>query len=121
MAPTVAQFTQATLYAVASGRELVAELSEIRESFNTRVKARRDSAAWKVADLLVGQPVVNTSYVSSALGVSLVAAQRAIDRIEGAGILTRTDKNVKRNRVWQSREILDVLDEFAANIRRTRR
>jgi len=116
----VNQFTRATLYAVATGRSLVLDLRTVRESFNDRVKARRDSAAWKVADLLIGQPVLNTAYVAESLSVSTVAAQRAIDRLEAAGVLSRTDKNEKRNRVWQSREVLDVLDEFAASIRRSR-
>ena len=115
----IAQFTQATLYAVATGRALVVDLSKIRESFNSRVRARRDSATWKIADLLIGQPVLNTAYASRELGISTVAAQRAIDRLEDAGILTRTDKNERRNRVWQSREILNVLDEFAADVRRS--
>ena len=51
----ISQFTQATLYAVAAGRALVADLSGIRESLNSRVRARRDSAVWDVADMLIGR------------------------------------------------------------------
>ena len=48
-APIVERFSQATLLAIANGRQLVSELRDIRESWNGVISARPDSAVWKVA------------------------------------------------------------------------
>ena len=45
------------------GRQLVDELRAIRQGWQDKIKARRDSAAWQLADLLVRQPVVDAALV----------------------------------------------------------
>ncbi|WP_237752616.1 Fic family protein [Mycolicibacterium aromaticivorans] len=50
--PIVQRFSQATVPAIANGRQLVRELREIRENWNGVITARSDSAVWRVADLL---------------------------------------------------------------------
>ncbi|MCW2841766.1 MAG: hypothetical protein JWR55_3249 [Aeromicrobium sp.] len=117
--PIVERFNVATIFAVGNGRQLVGDLKSVRESFNGRVKARSDSSAWKIADLLIGQPVINSAYVQTRLKISDVAALRAIETLEKAGVLTQP-ASAKKNRVWQSPEILAKLDDFAERIRRRR-
>ena len=41
-------------------------------------RARRDSAAWRVADLLLRQPVIDAAAVASELGIEPRNAQRVI-------------------------------------------
>lgn len=115
--PIIQEFSRASLFAASTGRRLVQDLDAIRLGAAERITVRRDAAAWRLNDLLVGQPVVNTAYVSSALGISKVAAQNAIDHLTAAGTLAESTKRV-RHRVWQANEILARLDEFAASIRR---
>lgn len=117
--PIVERFVDATLFAVGNGRELVDDLIRIRDSFPDRVRVRSDSSAWKVADLLIGQPVVNSAYVQQRLGVTDVTAVRAIDTLVEAGVLVQPTA-ARKNRVWQSPEILQALDDFAERIRRVR-
>lgn len=117
--PIVERFNEATNFAVGNGRQLVNDLRRVRESFTDRVKARSDSSAWRIADLLVGQPVINSAYVQDRLKISDVAALRAIETLENGGVLEQP-ASAKKNRVWQSPEILGALDEFAARIRRVR-
>ncbi|WP_222593407.1 Fic family protein [Aeromicrobium flavum] len=119
VAPIVERFNAATIFAVGAGRRLVDELKHVRVSFNDRVKARSDASAWNVADLLIAQPVINSAYIQSSLGISDVAALRAIETLEKGGVLVQP-ASAKRNRVWQSPEILSVLDDFAERIRRVR-
>lgn len=117
--PILDEFSQAARFAAIEGKELVDDLDAIRLSSVSRIKARSDSAVWKVNDLLVGQPVVNTAYVASRLGISKVAAQTSIDKLVEAGTLTESTNRV-RHRVWQSNEILARLDEFAAHVKRAK-
>lgn len=115
--PILEEFSRASRFAAGEGRRLVDDLDAIRLDNASRIKARRDAAAWRLNDHLIGQPVVNTGYVAAALGISKVSAQTAIDRLVESGVLTETTKRVRR-RVWQADGILRRLDEFAADIRR---
>lgn len=119
VAPIVGRFNAATIFAVGAGRKLVDDLRAVRESFNGRVKARSDASAWKIADLLIAQPVINSGYIQARLGISDVAALRAIETLEKADVLVQPS-SAKKNRVWQSPQILGVLDDFAERIRRVR-
>lgn len=116
-APIIRSFCDASRFAADRGRILVSELDAIRTTNRERITARSDSAAYAINDLLPGQPIINTVYVTTRLGISQPAATRAIDRLVAAGVVTETS-NRARHRVWQSNEILAVLDEFAESIRR---
>jgi hypothetical protein len=66
-----------------------------------------------VADLLLRQPVVDAAAVAHELGISPDNAMRPITPLAEAGVLTEFT-GFARNRMWQSREILAALDDFAA-------
>jgi len=63
VAPIVETMANAALRAIGNGRQLVDELRAIRQGWQDKIKARRDSAAWQLADLLVRQPVVDAALV----------------------------------------------------------
>ncbi len=111
-APIVERFSQATVLAIANGRQLVSELREIRASWNGVITARSDSAVWKVADLLARRPVVNAVLLAQELGIESTNAHRYLNPLTEAGILVETT-NGPRNRVWRSPEVLAALDAFA--------
>ena len=77
------------------------------------VTARRGATAWRLADLLIRQPVVDSATVAAHLGLAPQNAQRAIAPLVEAGVLTEFT-GFKRNRLWQATEILSALDDFAA-------
>ncbi|ORB29237.1 Fic family protein [Mycolicibacterium parafortuitum] len=118
-APIVERFSEATVLAIANGRELVAELRDIREAWNGAITARSDSAVWKVADLLTRRPVVNAALLAQELGIESTNAHRYLNPLTEAGILIETT-NGPRNRVWRSPEVLAALDAFAARAGRRR-
>jgi Fic family protein len=111
-APIVERFSQATILAIANGRQLIASLREIRETWNDVIAARSDSAVWKVADLLARRPVVNAALLAEELGIDSTNAHRYLNPLTEAGILVETT-NGPRNRVWRSPEVLAALDDFA--------
>ncbi len=111
-APIVERFSQATILAIANGRQLVADLRAIRETWNGMVTARSDSAVWKVADLLIRRPVVNAALLAQELGIESTNAHRYLKPLTEAGILVETTSG-PRNRVWRSPDVLAALDSFA--------
>ncbi|MCJ0893684.1 hypothetical protein [Rhodococcus sp. ARC_M5] len=115
----VRSLTGATFHAVTGGRRLVDDLAAARAEYAELTRARSDSVVWRLLDALAAQPVVDSAYVRGTFGVSEIAAQRAIDKLDEAGVLHQTSKG-RRNRVWQADDILAALDHFADGIRRVR-
>ena len=108
----VQQMAEAAFSAISNGRRLVAELHEVREGWNGKVRARRGAAAWRLADLLLRQPVVDSNLVASEWDSPVRTAERAIDTLVDAGVLTKVAGN-HRDRKWAANEVLAVLDAFA--------
>jgi Fic family protein len=109
----VGKLAEASFAATANGRQLARELHSIRAGWDDAVKARRGAAAWRLADLLLRQPVVDAATVAAELELAPQNAQRAITPLAEAGVLTEFT-GFKRNRMWQAPEVLSALDEFAA-------
>lgn len=119
-APIIECFADAALASANDGRELADRLSHIaRDAEDTLRNAgvRRHSYAYRLVQVLVGQPVVNTVFVRQKLGVNTSVAQRAITTLTELDILTeRTGR--KRGRVWHCTAIIDALEEYAEQLRR---
>jgi Fic family protein len=113
VAPIVETMANAALRAIGNGRQLVEELRAIRQGWDEKIRARRDSSAWRLADLLMRQPVVDAALVVEELGVQVANAVRPINTLVDSGVL-KEFTGFKRNRMWQSREVIAALDEFAA-------
>ena len=110
--PLVRQVAEASFSAIGNGRQLVTDLHEVRDSWNGRVKARRGASAWQLADLLLRQPVVDSKLVASEWGSPVRTAERAIDTLAQAGVLSKVAGN-HRDRKWAANDVLTVLDAFA--------
>lgn len=117
--PIVRSIVDASFAAIANGRHLVRDLETVRADWRTRVAARRDSAVHRLVDLLLRQPVVDSKLVASTLEVTGANAQIAIDRLVDAEILDQITGG-RRNRIWQAKDVVRVLDEFAARAKRRR-
>ena len=115
----VQQLAEASFAATANGRQLVQDLHEIRATWDDKISARRNAGAWRLADVLVRQPVIDASVVATELMVTPQNALRAITPLVESGILSEFT-GFRRNRMWQSREVLTALDDFAARATRRR-
>lgn len=115
--PIISQFVNASFRAVDNGRRLVADLDAVYESWGERLPSRRGSAARRLLPHLLSQPAVSVSHVVDVTGVALSAAQRAVDQLEQAGIVTRVGGG-RRNRAWVAQDVIDALDAFAERVRR---
>ncbi|HSP38955.1 MAG TPA: Fic family protein [Frankiaceae bacterium] len=108
----VERFAAAAFAAVVNGRLLVRELDDIRARWHQTVRARRDSAAWRLVDVLMRQPVIDTNLVARELDLPRANALRPVAPLVEAGALSEFT-GFRRNRMWQAREVLDALDAFA--------
>jgi len=119
VAPIVRSIAEASFAAVYNGRILVDDLETVRLEWRERVRARRDSAAHRLVDILLRQPVIDGAAAATQLGISTVNAQVAIDRLVDADVLTQITGG-RRNRIWLAKDVVRVLDEFGARAKRRR-
>jgi Fic family protein len=118
-APIIRRFSDAARYAAHTGIDLIDRLAARLESSRRALAGMRpQAAAWSLLPRLIGQPVVNTRYLTTHLGLSDMTALRALDALTDRGVL-RERTGRARNRVWQHDGILQELDDYAARIRRS--
>jgi Fic family protein len=113
LGPIVSMMSLASIRAVHNGRELVSGLREVRRGWDGQINLRRSADAWRLANLLVRQPVVTTETIQSELGVDPSNAARVTAPLEAAGILVRSAGTKRNSKVWRAPAILDQLDAFA--------
>jgi Fic family protein len=111
--PIVTRFAEASHWAVANGRLLVADLRTLRSLWNDAIAARSDSVAYRLADLLLRQPAVDSALVERELGVSRVTALSSIGRLASLGIVKEVSGG-KWGRKWIAPAVLSALDGYAA-------
>ncbi|BBZ40625.1 Fic family protein [Mycobacterium conspicuum] len=111
-APIVEKLSAASILAIDNGRRLVSDLRATRESWASKITARRDSAVHRIADLLIRRPVVNAKLLTRELNIPMSNVYRYLDPLIKAGVIVEfTDQS--RNRAWRAPEVLAVLDAFA--------
>ena len=111
--PIILAAANASFTAITNGRQLVADLRRIRESWRERIRARSHSSTWEIADLLIRQPVVNAKVLSDELGIGPTHVRRHMDVLTEAGVVELT-KVYQRGVFWPAQEVLDALDAFSA-------
>ncbi|WP_280299442.1 Fic family protein [Nocardia neocaledoniensis] len=111
-APIVREVAEATFTALGNARLLVEDIHLIRARWESAIRARRGSTPWRLIDIALRQPVFDATTAAEALGIADSNAVRAINVLVEADVLTEFT-GMRRNRLWQAREVLDALDDFA--------
>ncbi len=107
-APWLTLLCSAVVGACDNAVAIAQDLNALRERWLVRLSdLRSDAAARKLPTFLLGHPVTSVNQVARSLGISFVAANRAIDQLVARGILTEPAR--RRNRVFHAREILERL------------
>jgi Fic family protein len=109
---------RSTIHAVGLGRQLVGDLQTIREGWNDLLKARKGAVAWRLADMLISQPVVTRELIALRLEVGENNVDRVLQPFEDAGILVKSGSADRGRRVWRSVEVLNALDAFGERLGR---
>lgn len=107
-------FARALRDSATAARHLGEQIAALETTWRDAVKPRAGSASAALIDRLAGNPVVSVRVVESLLGVSYPAANAAIERLESAGVLVPVRASWRRNRLWESQDLLALLDAFDA-------
>ena len=91
----VEQFTTAAFGALTNGRHLVDDLRSIRTEWTDRIRARRDSGTWKIADVLLNHPVVNAAFLADELAVASQNTCRSLARLFEAEVVVEFTDRVR--------------------------
>jgi len=116
----VTLLAEASFAAIANGRQLVMELRDTRRRWDGVIAARKDAAVWRLADVLLRQPVIDAEVAARELGTSSANTHVAIRHLVDAAILTEISGR-RRDQRWLAAEVLTSLDDFAARAGRRRR
>lgn len=111
VAPIVRAFADASFRAVHNARQLVRDIDSIRESWNERLSARRDSNAWKLLNLLTTRPVLDSATAAREIGVRQPNLYPPLRALADAGIV-KSKAEHGLGPFWRSDEILDAIDRF---------
>lgn len=110
--PIVRIFAEAAFRAVENSTQLVADLREIRQSWNSRLTARKNSNAWRLLDILIEHPVLNSATAAEELGVAQPNIYPPLKALVDAGI-AKSKAEHRLGPFWRSDEILSAIDAFA--------
>jgi hypothetical protein len=90
---------------------LLRELRTIAEQWQERLTARgtrKHATVWRVANLLLGQPVVTVSSLVDRLEVTFPSANAAVAVLVDMGVL-RPRGQQRRNRAFHAHEVMNLL------------
>jgi Fic family protein len=104
-------FLECTIASCRHTAYLLRELANIADRWSEKLKARRTrkhAAAWRLVNLLLGQPVVTVNAVAKELGITFAPANDAIATLAELDILRAQGKQ-RRNRAFQAHEVMNLL------------
>lgn len=105
-------FSDAAKFASEEAERFAAEIAALQQRWvETLGRPRRDSAAHKILTALPAYPVIDVATAQDIAGVSDVAAGRALNAIEEAGILTNLEAR-QRRRTWECRPLFELVNDF---------
>lgn len=120
-APIIDQFTHASLRAVHHGRRLAENVSEQQTAWQDTIRARKDSAVWKILDLLPAHPVIDAKTIAKHTSIHPNNVRRSIAPLVDAGILVGTQHYKSHKYLYRAPAMLELLDEYAAEVGRRQR
>jgi Fic family protein len=107
----IAVLASATMRGIGLSRELVRNLSTVHGRWQETLKARSDSSAWLLLDLVLAHPAIDVALVRRELGVAFSNAEHAIGQLVDAGVVEPVNGD-QRNRRWIAHEVIAELDGF---------
>ena len=119
--PILDEFNHAALRAVHHGRQLVERMAALQDSWRTTVKARSDSAAWRILELLPAHPVLDAETVARHTGTHVNGVRRSVAPLVEAGVLVVSQHYKSHKQLYRAPAVLDLLDDYAAEVGRRQR
>src|SRR5204862_1422391 len=92
-------------------------INELLAKWQKKVSGESSDNPLRIVELLGSNPFITIKGAAAGLDVAFTTAQRAIERLERAGIVKQVS-DAKRDRVYCANALLNILDE-PANLRLT--
>ena len=109
-------FSGAMIRAADSSELLARQVAELKAQWlEAAGRPRAESAPRRLIEALPTHPVLTLVTAQSITGLSDEACRRALNRLEQAGVLHETTAG-KRNRVWESVGLFDLLDRLEREV-----
>lgn len=109
----VEQLADALELAVVIAQLVARQVDGLLESWNERLSERRGSSIHQLANVLVEQPVVDSSYLAGRLGITRRAVTDLLARACSYGIL-RPLGNRQRGEFYQADELIAILEDVSS-------
>jgi Fic family protein len=109
--PWIELFLECTVASCRHTVHLLRELGKISERWQELLRSRRTrkhAVVWRLADLLLGQPVVTVSALAERLQVSFPSANAAVAVLVDLDIL-RPQGQQRRHRAFHAHEVMNIL------------
>ena len=109
--PWLELFLECTVASCRHTVHLLRELANIADQWRERLKARRTrkhAVVWRVAELLLGQPVVTVNALVERLHVTFQSANAAVAVLVEMDILRPQGKQ-RRHRAFHAHEVMNIL------------
>lgn len=107
----IIQICDAALTVIPKVYHALKEIQNIKESWIQKINARSDAFIWKIIDEIISQPVIDVSYLVQKFNMNDQAVRNNVEILLNQNILSKIN-NAKRNVVYFSKEIIDVIDAF---------
>ena len=91
----------------------IQRIRDLLDGWRTKLAEGPSRLPERAVDLFAENPYWNVNNLAARLDVAFTTAQRAIDRLESAGIVALAGE-AKRNRVYCARAILEILEQPSA-------
>jgi Fic family protein len=109
-------FSGAMIRAADSSERLARQVAELTERWlEAAGRPRAGSAPRRLIGALPTHPVLTLATAQRITGLSDEACRRALNRLEQSGVLRETTAG-KRNRVWESLGLFDLLDRLEREV-----
>lgn len=109
-------FSGAMIRAADCSELLARQVAELKERWlETAARPRAGSAPRRLIEALPTHPVLTLATAQSITSLSDEACRRALNRLEQSGVLRETTAG-KRNRVWESVGLFDLLDRLEREV-----
>jgi Fic family protein len=83
----------------------------LKNAWKEKLNLRQDALAWKMLDDIILQPVFDVKYMKEKYDANDQAVRNNIEELIKVGIISVIG-NSKRDVVYESKEVLDLLDHF---------
>jgi Fic family protein len=87
-------------------------INQLLSRWRTALSGTGTAVPLRMLDLLAANPYVTVKRAAEGMRVAFTTAQRSVDRLQKAGVLSQVSK-AKRDRVYCARPILEILEEPA--------